>query len=255
MIAIPLLRPHLPRHQHLKTVRLLTLLAWNGQKLRDRRPQFLQKRSTSRSSCLKASELTKNCLLRSQSLTLSPLAFAAVYTPRTLTLRTVFASNGKHLMELELMHSKYRLYFIFFSSSPHFSIYGFHVTFSRHSVLCLPNYACLRPGFVLNGIYMIESADPHFPSYRLEAPILFQPDSDFQSVDALSVTPEAWAEWPLSSVEGLPVECAVRIRKSYVSVIGSHIFHSFHSFLQFRLARSLCRTLLLSIVDLWYPTM
>lgn len=45
--------------------------------------------------------------------------------------------------------------------------------------------------------------------YRLEAPILLQPDTDFQSLDGLALPPQSWSETPLSKIDGVPVECAV----------------------------------------------
>jgi hypothetical protein len=53
---------------------------------------------------------------------------------------------------------------------------------------------------------------------RLEAQILFHPDSDFQSLDGLNGTPDAWTETPLSKVDGVPVECAVSLVVSHTSL-------------------------------------
>jgi hypothetical protein len=46
---------------------------------------------------------------------------------------------------------------------------------------------------------------------RLEAPILFQPDADFQSLDGSAIEPESWLEMPLKSERPIPFNCAVRI--------------------------------------------
>ncbi|KLO19399.1 hypothetical protein SCHPADRAFT_865315 [Schizopora paradoxa] len=57
-----------------------------------------------------------------------------------------------------------------------------------------------------------EALDGSGAQARLEAPILFQPDADFQSLDGLSVPPDSWSETPLSTVDGIsnvPIECAV----------------------------------------------
>lgn len=59
---------------------------------------------------------------------------------------------------------------------------------------------------------MFNSLTEYFPS-RLEAPILFQPDTDFQSLDGLALPPQSWSETPLSKVDGVPVECAVSVLK------------------------------------------
>ena len=62
-----------------------------------------------------------------------------------------------------------------------------------------------------------------YGSSRLEAPILFQPDADFQSLDAFSIAPDSWAEWPLSPVEGLPVECAVSSNNFRFATFGANL--------------------------------
>ncbi|KAG5651835.1 hypothetical protein H0H81_007241 [Sphagnurus paluster] len=43
----------------------------------------------------------------------------------------------------------------------------------------------------------------------LEAPILFQPDQDFQSIDASPENPQSWLEMPLRSDRPIPFRCAV----------------------------------------------
>ncbi|KAA1472559.1 hypothetical protein DENSPDRAFT_778464 [Dentipellis sp. KUC8613] len=45
----------------------------------------------------------------------------------------------------------------------------------------------------------------------LEIPILFQPDSDFLSLDGLSNEPESWLEIPLRSDRPIPIQCAVTL--------------------------------------------
>lgn len=45
----------------------------------------------------------------------------------------------------------------------------------------------------------------------LEVPILIEPDSDFQSVDATILNPDSWLEMPLKSDRPLPFRCAVSI--------------------------------------------
>lgn len=44
---------------------------------------------------------------------------------------------------------------------------------------------------------------------RLEAPILYQPDTDFQSLDGLYLEPDSWLEIPLRSDRPIPFKCAV----------------------------------------------
>ena len=46
-------------------------------------------------------------------------------------------------------------------------------------------------------------------SYRVNATILYAPDPDFQSLDGLSVEPDAWLEIPLKSDRVVPFKCAV----------------------------------------------
>ncbi|EGN92882.1 hypothetical protein SERLA73DRAFT_98668 [Serpula lacrymans var. lacrymans S7.3] len=45
----------------------------------------------------------------------------------------------------------------------------------------------------------------------LEAPILFQPDTDFQSLDGLSMDPECWLEMPLKADRPIPFQCALTL--------------------------------------------
>lgn len=44
---------------------------------------------------------------------------------------------------------------------------------------------------------------------RLEAPVLYQPDTDFQSLDGLYLEPDSWLEIPLRSDRPIPFKCAV----------------------------------------------
>ncbi|KAI0077382.1 hypothetical protein K474DRAFT_1707403 [Panus rudis PR-1116 ss-1] len=55
-----------------------------------------------------------------------------------------------------------------------------------------------------------ESADLNEHA-RLDAPILFQPDTDFQSLDGLSVDPETWLEIPVRCDRPLPFKCAITL--------------------------------------------
>lgn len=43
----------------------------------------------------------------------------------------------------------------------------------------------------------------------MEAPVLYQPDADFQSFDGLAMQKDSWLEIPLKSDRPLPVACAV----------------------------------------------
>ncbi|KAI0642776.1 hypothetical protein C8Q79DRAFT_234184 [Trametes meyenii] len=45
----------------------------------------------------------------------------------------------------------------------------------------------------------------------VEAPVLYQPDPDFQSLDGLAMQKESWLEIPLKSDRPLPVACAVTL--------------------------------------------
>ncbi|KAF9458236.1 hypothetical protein BDZ94DRAFT_1201451 [Collybia nuda] len=57
----------------------------------------------------------------------------------------------------------------------------------------------------------------------LEVPILFYPDSDFQSIDATSQSPQSWLEMPLRSDRPIPFRCAVTLPTSVTFTRTSHI--------------------------------
>lgn len=46
-------------------------------------------------------------------------------------------------------------------------------------------------------------------SFRLEAPVLLQPDTDFQSIDGFAMEPKSWLEMPLIPERPIPFNCAV----------------------------------------------
>ena len=46
-------------------------------------------------------------------------------------------------------------------------------------------------------------------SSRLEAPVLFRPDTDFRSVDGSVMKPESWLEMALMPERPIPFNCAV----------------------------------------------
>ncbi|KAI0792482.1 hypothetical protein C8Q75DRAFT_804856 [Abortiporus biennis] len=48
-------------------------------------------------------------------------------------------------------------------------------------------------------------------SIRLDSPICYQSDSDFQSLDGLSLEPESWLEIPLRSDRPIPFKCALTL--------------------------------------------
>lgn len=48
-------------------------------------------------------------------------------------------------------------------------------------------------------------------SGMLEVPILFHPDTDFQSMDGTNVAPELWLEMPLTPERSVPFHCAVTL--------------------------------------------
>ncbi|KAI5121710.1 hypothetical protein M0805_002103 [Coniferiporia weirii] len=54
-----------------------------------------------------------------------------------------------------------------------------------------------------------EALDGSSAQSQLETPILFQPDTDFLSLDGLKSEP--WSEVPLENARGMPVDCAVTI--------------------------------------------
>ena len=52
-------------------------------------------------------------------------------------------------------------------------------------------------------------ADAYPGHLRLEVPIIFHPDTDFQSMDGAIITPELWLEMPLNPERSIPFHCAV----------------------------------------------
>lgn len=46
---------------------------------------------------------------------------------------------------------------------------------------------------------------------RLEAPVLYQPDTDFQSLDGLYLEPDSWLEIPLRTDRPIPYKCAITL--------------------------------------------
>ena len=58
--------------------------------------------------------------------------------------------------------------------------------------------------------------------FRLEAPIIYQPDTDFQSLDGLYLEPDSWLEIPLRSDRPIPFKCAVSVGHSR----APHVAHN-----------------------------
>ncbi|KAF8556046.1 hypothetical protein OG21DRAFT_1507002 [Imleria badia] len=56
-----------------------------------------------------------------------------------------------------------------------------------------------------------EASDGSGNKAILEAPILFQPDTDFQSVDGSAMQPQSWLEMPLMPERPIPFNCAVTL--------------------------------------------
>ncbi|TCD67425.1 hypothetical protein EIP91_012397 [Steccherinum ochraceum] len=55
-----------------------------------------------------------------------------------------------------------------------------------------------------------EGPDPS-ERVRVNATVLYEPDSDFQSLDGLSVEPDAWLEIPLRADRPVPFKCAITL--------------------------------------------
>ncbi|KIK92585.1 hypothetical protein PAXRUDRAFT_146998 [Paxillus rubicundulus Ve08.2h10] len=56
-----------------------------------------------------------------------------------------------------------------------------------------------------------EASDGSENQTRLEAPILFQPDTNIQASDGSAIEPESWLEIPLKSERPIPFNCAVTL--------------------------------------------
>ncbi|KAG1748285.1 uncharacterized protein EDB91DRAFT_1113106 [Suillus paluster] len=56
-----------------------------------------------------------------------------------------------------------------------------------------------------------EASDMSGNSGMLEVPILFHPDTDFQSMDCAIIQPELWLEMPLKPERSIPFHCAVTL--------------------------------------------
>ncbi|KAG1776380.1 hypothetical protein EV702DRAFT_1229883 [Suillus placidus] len=56
-----------------------------------------------------------------------------------------------------------------------------------------------------------EPSDMSETSGTLEVPILFHPDTDFQSMDGSNIAPELWLEMPLTPERSVPFHCAVTL--------------------------------------------
>ncbi|KAG0691450.1 hypothetical protein DFH29DRAFT_792358, partial [Suillus ampliporus] len=56
-----------------------------------------------------------------------------------------------------------------------------------------------------------EASDMSRNSGTLEVPILFHPDTDFQSMDGAIIQPELWLEMPLKPERSIPFHCAVTL--------------------------------------------
>ncbi|KAF8843916.1 hypothetical protein BDN67DRAFT_88951 [Paxillus ammoniavirescens] len=56
-----------------------------------------------------------------------------------------------------------------------------------------------------------EASDGSENQTKLEAPILFQPDADFQPLDGPAIEPDSWLEMPLKSERPIPFNCAVTL--------------------------------------------
>lgn len=57
---------------------------------------------------------------------------------------------------------------------------------------------------------------------RVDAPIVYQPDPDFQSFDGLAMQTESWLEIPLKADRQLPITCAVSPSPHAVRNFESH---------------------------------
>ncbi|KAI0035808.1 hypothetical protein K488DRAFT_42564 [Vararia minispora EC-137] len=61
---------------------------------------------------------------------------------------------------------------------------------------------------------LVVSWEPHEDSDEraiVEIPILFQPDTDFLSLDGMDVEPDSWLEIPLRAERSVPFQCAVTV--------------------------------------------
>ncbi|TFY80936.1 hypothetical protein EWM64_g3077, partial [Hericium alpestre] len=69
----------------------------------------------------------------------------------------------------------------------------------------------MPPTFFSSVVAVWEPANELEAKDIFEIPILFQPDSEFLSLDGLSIEPESWLERPLRSDRPIPIQCAVTL--------------------------------------------
>ncbi|KAG1745185.1 hypothetical protein EDB19DRAFT_1692879 [Suillus lakei] len=80
-----------------------------------------------------------------------------------------------------------------------------------------PTFCASMPCDKRGGLSLVEKAELWEPSDMLETsgmlevPILFQPDTDFQSMDGSNIAPELWLEMPLQPERSIPFHCAVTL--------------------------------------------
>ncbi|KAG1847635.1 hypothetical protein DFJ58DRAFT_478901 [Suillus subalutaceus] len=105
------------------------------------------------------------------------------------------------------------------------------------SVLCLAiagEEACLLWRRLKCLIVLLRCGSPQIcrrPAgcYRLEVPILFRPDTDFQSMDGSNFAPELWLEMPLTPERCGPFHCIVaRKRGTHVYCLTNRICRSLY---------------------------
>lgn len=63
--------------------------------------------------------------------------------------------------------------------------------------------------FIVDNRFLAFGFAISYCGYRVEAPVIYEPDHGFRSLDGSAMEPESWLEIPLKPDRPLPFSCAV----------------------------------------------
>ncbi|KAI0631232.1 hypothetical protein C8Q77DRAFT_195003 [Trametes polyzona] len=140
-------------------------------------------------------------------------------SPRSTTsLRDAFAASVRYRRERRPSQTSLKgalrpFPFSFVIPRPEQSGQELPPTFSSVAVgECGPRgRACVERAEVAYAVVATWEASDGIDRAFVEAPVLYQPEPDFQSLDGLAMQKESWLEIPLKSDRPLPVACAVTL--------------------------------------------